>query len=46
MKVKEIFVTPKAIYMVMELIDGKELFDRIALMTKQYSENEARDQFR
>jgi serine/threonine protein kinase len=37
-KVKEFFITPKDIYMVMELVDGEELFDRISEIEK-YDEN-------
>lgn len=44
-QVKEFFVTPKEIYMIMELIDGVELFDKIAEIEK-YDENMARCLFK
>jgi serine/threonine protein kinase len=44
-KVKEFFVTPKEIYMIMELINGVELFDKIAEIEK-YDENMARCLFK
>ena len=44
-RVKEIFVTDKEIYMVMKLIDGVELFDKIAEIEK-YDENMARNLFK
>lgn len=40
-KVHEIFVTPSIIYMVMEYVEGQELFDRIMEIEK-YDENAAR----
>jgi calcium/calmodulin-dependent protein kinase I len=43
-KVKEFFITPKDIYMVMELVDGEELFDRISTIEK-YDENIAKKIF-
>ena len=44
-RVKEFFVTVKEIYMVMELVDGVELFDRISEIEK-YNENIARRLFK
>lgn len=44
-KVKEFFVTHKQIYMIMELIDGQELMDRISDIEK-YDENIAKKLFR
>jgi serine/threonine protein kinase len=44
-KVKEFFVTEKSIYMIMQLIDGCELMDRISEIEK-YDENVAKKLFR
>jgi serine/threonine protein kinase len=44
-RVKEIFVTVKDIYMVMELVKGVELFDKIAEIEK-YDENIAKRLFK
>jgi serine/threonine protein kinase len=44
-EVKEIFVTNKQIYMVMELVEGQELFDRISEIEK-YDENVAKKIFK
>lgn len=44
-RVKEFFVTHKQIYMIMELVDGQELMDRISEIEK-YDENVAKKLFR
>lgn len=44
-RVKEFFVTHKQIYMIMELVDGQELMDRISEIEK-YDENIAKKLFR
>lgn len=41
----EVFEDKKYIYFVMELCDGKELFERIMLKGAGYSEDEARSYF-
>jgi serine/threonine protein kinase len=43
--VKEFFVSPKEIYMVMELVKGVELFERICEIEK-YNENIAKKLFK
>jgi serine/threonine protein kinase len=44
-KVKEFFVTDREIFMIMELIKGQELFERIAQIEK-YDENIAKGIFK
>lgn len=44
-RVKEFFVTPKEIYMIMELVKGVELFEKICQIEK-YDENIAKKLFK